>query len=364
MKRNDLLIVYGNKPKEMVLQLLAEIRPELELKEDMRIGIKPNLVVAKPADSGATTSPQLVAGIIEYLQDKGFSNLCILEGSWVGERTERAFKRCGYNDISQKYNVPLIDLQKDKSSEYKTEDLNLKICDQVMALDYLINVPVMKGHCQTKMTCALKNMKGCIPDSEKRRFHALGLHKPIARLNQIIRQDLIIIDGLMGDLNFEEGGNPVQMNRLIAAKDPVLADAYVASLMGFTTDDIPYIRLAAQFGVGSSDLDLSSQVELNHDFASASQPKARQFHHYERLIDENQACSACYGSLIHALERLNEKGELPYIQQKLRIGQYFKEKCCDGIGIGECTRQFEHFIRGCPPKSKDIVDYLIKSHNH
>ena len=26
-------------------------------------------------------------------------------------------------------------------------------------LDFMINVPVMKGHCQTKITCALKNMK-------------------------------------------------------------------------------------------------------------------------------------------------------------------------------------------------------------
>ena len=32
------------------------------------------------------------------------------------------------------------------------------------------------------MTCALKNLKGCLPDREKRRFHALGLTKPIAAL--------------------------------------------------------------------------------------------------------------------------------------------------------------------------------------
>jgi hypothetical protein len=40
--------------------------------------------------------------------------------------------------------------------------MKLRICDQVMAVDYMINIPVQKGHCQTKMTCALKNMKGCI----------------------------------------------------------------------------------------------------------------------------------------------------------------------------------------------------------
>ena len=37
------------------------------------------------------------------------------------------------------------------------------ICDSALALDFLINDPVLKGHCQTKITCALKNMKGLIP---------------------------------------------------------------------------------------------------------------------------------------------------------------------------------------------------------
>ena len=38
--------------------------------------------------------------------------------------------------------------------------------DEWETVDFLINVPVMKGHCQTKITCALKNMKGLIPNSE------------------------------------------------------------------------------------------------------------------------------------------------------------------------------------------------------
>ena len=39
-------------------------------------------------------------------------NICILEGSWIGDRTSRAFKVCGYEDISEKYNVPLVDSTK------------------------------------------------------------------------------------------------------------------------------------------------------------------------------------------------------------------------------------------------------------
>ena len=58
------------------------------------------------------------------------------------------------------------------------------------------------------MTCALKNCKGCLPDREKRRFHAEGLMRPIAALATALRPELTIVDSLCGDLDFEEGGNP------------------------------------------------------------------------------------------------------------------------------------------------------------
>ena len=62
----------------------------------------------------------------------------------------------------------------------------LQICSCVRDWDYLINVPVLKGHCQTNITCALKNLKGLIPNSEKRRFHTMGLHRPISLLITVI----------------------------------------------------------------------------------------------------------------------------------------------------------------------------------
>ena len=50
----------------------------------MRVALKPNLVVAKPASSGATTSPQVVAGTIEFLKDRGVMDITVMEGAWAG----------------------------------------------------------------------------------------------------------------------------------------------------------------------------------------------------------------------------------------------------------------------------------------
>lgn len=52
--------------------------------------------------------------------------------------------------------------RKDNYKEYDTGGMKINVCDTVMKVDYLINMPVLKGHCQTNMTCALKNMKGCL----------------------------------------------------------------------------------------------------------------------------------------------------------------------------------------------------------
>lgn len=361
MNKDLLYIIYGSDPRDMVQRALKEtnILGDIPAKDSL-IGIKPNLVVAKPAELGATTSPELVEGLIIYLKENGYDNLIIMEGSWVGDRTSLAFKACGYEELSREYDIPLIDLQRDVYKDYQVEDSSISVCNEPMDVDYLINMPVLKGHCQTNITCALKNLKGCIPDKEKRRFHTMGLHKPIAYLNRVLRQDLIIVDGIIGDLNFEEGGNPVQMNRIILGKDPVLIDSYVAQLLGYGTEDVPYIGMAENLGVGSSKVIDENIRELNQDRSPMTIPKSRLVKKLAKHVEENMACSACYGSLIHGLDRLKDQGKLSNIDEKIHIGQGYKNKESKGIGIGTCTRGFQHNLPGCPPKAKDIIDFLME----
>jgi len=343
----------------MAYELMSRSDIKSRVNKDMRVGIKPNLVVAKPSESGATTSPELVEGIILYLKDNDIHNITIMESSWVGDSTKRAFKVCGYERLSSKYGIPLVDLKNDKSKVLSYKGNDIRICSSALECDFLINVPVLKAHCQTSLTCALKNMKGCIPDSEKRRFHTLGLHDPIAFLNKFLRPHLTIVDGIKGDLTFEEGGTPVEMNRVILGADPVLIDAYAAQLLGYRADDIPYIKKAEQLGVGSSAINDSTVVEINKDCAPAHKINpGRKVAHLAEYIIEDQACSACYGSLIHALNRLDESGCLRKLKKKVHIGQGFKGQQNPGLGIGNCTSGFARCVRGCPPKARDIVEML------
>ncbi len=363
MDKKDIYIMDVEKPdsrqyKEMTKELLrqADLAGQIPAITS-RIGIKPNLVSPSEASWGATTHPEVVAGIVEYLKEHGYENLVMLESSWVGDKTSEAIKVCGYDKLSEQYGVPFLDMQKDSSSVHDCAGMQLKICDEVGKLDFLINVPVMKGHCQTKITCALKNMKGLIPNSEKRHFHAMGLHKPIAHLAMGIRQDFIVVDNICGDWDFEDGGNPVVMNRIMAARDPVLTDAYVCHIMGYAPEEVPYIPMAAALGAGCMEWEQAHIHQLNQKGNQAVLPKVRKIVQLKDAVEEVDSCSACYGYLIPALERLRQEGLLDCLHEKIHIGQGYRNKS-GNLGIGHCTAGFTHHLEGCPPTENQVYEFL------
>jgi len=317
----------------------------------MRVALKPNLVIAKPASSGATTSPYVVAGTIEFLKDCGVTDITVMESSWAGESTERAWQVCGYRELERKYGIRLLDLKNDRTRSISVAGMKIEICESPLECDRLINMPVLKGHCQTVMTCALKNLKGCIPDNEKRRFHSIGLHRPIAALNMAIRPDLILVDALCGDITFEEGGNPLEMNLLIAGRDPVKVDAYGASLMGISPSEVEHLCLAEELGVGSSEIQPDTVIETgNKQIPAQHRALPHAARHLAQYVEERDACSICYAGLIHALYRMERGRKLRDLKGKIHIGQGFRNINGKGIGYGECASGFDTFIPGCPPR--------------
>lgn len=358
INQNRLYINYGKDYAEMTYNLMREAGVGKTLEPDMKIILKPNLVVAKEARFGATTHPEVIDGIIKYLIENGITNITIAEGSWIGvPKTESAFRECGYFDLLnkyRKYNISLLDTKKDKVIFAEAEGEKLGVCKTIYEADYLINIPVLKGHCQTKMTCCLKNMKGYIPDSEKRRYHSVGLTKPIALLNSIIKPNLHIVDSICGDLDFEEGGNPVQADRIMLGFDPVLLDSYGASLLGYTEDDVGYLKLANELGLGEIINKNTIITELNANSKPAHQNSNGTASRLAKNIDEKSACSACYANLIFALDKTDTNN----LNQKVKIGQGWRGVKDNGIGVGNCTRGCAKNIKGCPPAAVDIIEFL------
>ncbi|MCL2628921.1 MAG: DUF362 domain-containing protein [Oscillospiraceae bacterium] len=351
-----IIITYAKDISKDTYETLVASDISTYLDASFSVSLKPNLVVPGPASNGAVTHPEVVDGVIRYLKDFGISRIKIIESSWVGDSTLRAFKYCGFEELSKKYNIALIDLKSDNYTTINHSGYDIKVCNEALSTDFLINIPVLKAHCQTRLTCCLKNLKGCIPDSEKRRFHTLGIHKPVAVLNAIIKTGYNVVDGICGDLTFEEGGNPVTSNRIIAGRDPLLVDSYCAELIGYNADDIDYLTYGKKIGVGQFYSKDTKIVELNAENKSAVSIRSANIgERYSSLISEDAACSACYSALTYALHRLAGNVNT---REKICIGQGFKGKSGTGIGIGTCTQGFDKCVPGCPPKAIDVLKAL------
>jgi uncharacterized protein (DUF362 family) len=371
-----LTINYGKDYVKTAYDALAASDIKTYLQKNIAVSIKPNLVVERPASEGATTHPEVAEGIIQFLKDFGIKEIKIIENSACGHSTKLAFRSCGYEALQKKYNVSLKDLKDDRFIPLKHEGIDFQISETALNSDFLINVPVLKAHCQTRLTCCMKNLKGCMPQSEMRRFHSLGLHKPIAALNVLLKTHYCVVDGICGDLSFEEGGTPIEANRIIAGQNPLLTDSYCAELIGYNPDDIGYLSYGIKYGVGEYYSQKTKIVELNTEHkpvcrinSEGTQSVPRIADKYRSLIDEDRACSVCYAALIFALHR--KGGSMR--GRKICIGQGFKNKgsaytgaasslrtagSSECLGIGNCTQGFKNYVKGCPPKAADILGML------
>ena len=353
---SKIFVNYGSDYIKTTYETLVASDIEDYLDTNFAVALKPNLVVPGPASNGAVTHHEVTEGIIKFLLDYGVKNIKIIESSGVGESTKRAFKYCGYEELSEKYGIPLIDLAKDSYGTYTHSGYDIKICDEALKTDFLINIPVLKAHCQTRLTCCLKNLKGCIPDNEKRRFHTLGIHKPVAALNALIKTGYCVVDGICGDLSFEEGGSPVTANRIIAGRDPMIVDSFAVEFIGHKPSDIGYLAYGREIGLGefySSDTEV---VELNAENKPILDTRRNNMaDRYRSLIEEDSACSVCYSSLIYALHKTGGGRKQ---KEPLLIGQGFKGEKGSGLGIGNCTSGFTKCVKGCPPKATDIIEAL------
>lgn len=346
--------IYGFGAHAMTRSLMEAANVAAMIPAGGTVALKPNLVVAASPDSGATTHPGVLSGAIEYLQAHGFEDIEIIEGSWVGDQTGRAMRAAGYDEVCEEYGVPFYDLKGDQTTPVDTPFGPIQICRRALDVDFLINLPVLKGHCQTVMTCALKNCKGCISDSEKRRFHAAGLMKPIAALACALRPQLTIVDSICGDLDFEEGGNPVPTGRMYLGTDPVQLDAYGCRLMGLELEDVPYIGLAQQWGGGSTHIAPDDIIPLNDPAQAGAYPSpSGRVGQLAKQVEADQACSACYAALIRALHTCGGAHGVP-----IAIGQGWQGKPFQGLGIGRCCDCAEQQVKGCPPTAEAIAKAL------
>jgi ferredoxin len=154
------------------------------------------------------------------------------------------FGRLGVRALAERFGVGLVDLNRAPSIEVEMSTGAIRVALICLQADYLISVPKIKTHAEAGMSAAVKNLMGCVAGTDKRLMHE-GLAANLVRLNEIIKPDLILVDGLVGmEGNGPGDGKPKRLNVLFAGTDAFLLDLVIARWVGLDRETIPYLALA------------------------------------------------------------------------------------------------------------------------
>ena len=297
--------------------------------------------------------------MLEYLQENGFRDLRVIEGSWVGSRTSEAVQTSGLLDVCRQYRVPFIDLQKDASASYDAKGMQIKVCNEAMRPGFLINMPVLKGHGQTLITCALKNAKGLIPNSEKAPLPRARLHAPIAHLNALIHWDFILVDNICGDLTLRKAATRSKWTGSSPARIRCSATASSAGPWDISRRTSPTSRWRRR-SASAAQIFLPRRSPRSTNRHRPSQTSGRRVacRRWAGMSARMQPAAPATGLLLYALNKLEaDYGRLTF-DDTICIGQNYRGKT-GSLGIGSCTQGFACSLKGCPPSAAEIYDFLL-----
>jgi len=223
--------------------------------------IKPNASFNTSAERGATTHPALVKRVVEHCFEAGARRVYAIDhvltsNAYRDSGIQRAVEDAGGTMVSIESNSAYGKVVVPGGRRLRETEVH----ELVAEADRLINIPVLKNHGSTGISCALKNLMGLVWD--RNYYHRNNLDQCIADFPLYRKPDLNVVDAyfVMAD------GGPRGRNdsRVLNAKmqfltpDIVAADAAAlaqAAQLGVRgTGGVGFVDRAAENGLGVRDL--------------------------------------------------------------------------------------------------------------
>lgn len=264
--RVDLHRAWTRLEIEAAIEAILQARePSLPQRKDARIIIKPNLNNDLVALTGNCVDLRVLGALIRGLQRRGYSDLTVADGSNVGidRRDIDSFARLRVDRLCGGLGVRLVNINADEGRPLVLHaGARPLVSATVLDKDFLISIPKIKTHAEMLLTCAMKNWVGIVVGQDKRQVH-YELGRNILALNELIRPDLIIVDGLVGmEGNGPGDGEPFRLGVLLASDDALINDLVVAQLVDMAWRDVPYLTHAGEAGRIPVSLEASIQDQV------------------------------------------------------------------------------------------------------
>ncbi len=248
-----------------VRELLDGCRWQEVIGPGASVVIKPNLCTERPEQiHTANTSIGVLRAVCEVIRERT-GDITIVESDGARYPAEAAFENNGVYRLASELGLKVRNLSKDELVEMPDPRLKgFGMARTWLEADAFITLPVMKTHATTVFTGALKNQWGCIPRYDRILLHK-HLHELIATINKIRPVTLALMDGLVGMQGRGPiNGYPINLNVLLASRDPVALDATAMRLIGLDPRTCRHALHAQKLGLGTVK---ENEIEVDGPFA-------------------------------------------------------------------------------------------------
>jgi uncharacterized protein (DUF362 family) len=359
------------------------------VKSGQTVVIKPNIVSDHGIKDGTwkggiVTDIRVIKALVEMLLPIA-GKVIIAEGASINRsETTKMFAHYGYDrlvDIDPN-KVSLLDLNNDEQIEKAVPGgkrmLFRKVPVTLEKADVIISFPVLKIHFAAVASLAIKHLQGAVPPLEKYMTHFFGLWQNLVNIHHLVKPQLTIIDGLVGQEDFGPvSGTPKKMNLLIGGTNPVAIDAVAMRIMGLDPATSPPVFLAYLQGFGPIEPDKIKIIGPSIKSVSSpfKQPDIDLGQGKDISIHASSACSGCKGYLHFVLAKLRRSD--PADTGRSLMDRPFEKKVNIFLGpatdkeinpqeknifMGICQQhhtEMGSFLPGCPPHAEVIVNGIF-----
>lgn len=239
---------------------------ESYIKGGDRVLLKVNAAFASPPMLCATSHPDLVAEVVRLCLKAGASSITVTDNP-INDPAS-CFALSGIGKAAREAGAKVVLPRKESFRTFTLEGGKLirewpLLYEPLQSANKVIGIAPVKDHHRSGASMTLKNWYGIL-GGRRNIFHQ-DIHNIIKELSMLLRPTFVILDGTTTMMrNGPTGGSLSDLkdtNTMIVSTDSVAADAYGATLLGRTLDELVFIRKAEEEGAGTSDYEsLNPQI--------------------------------------------------------------------------------------------------------
>lgn len=256
---------------DRIAGIVKEGMQELGYEPRGRLLLKPNCVFAQPEFvPDAFTRAEFIDGVMGAMAAHGqnVTKMVLGEKSGLVLPTRWCAANAGYPEVCRKHGAAISYFEEEKqvplrlSKDGRLRDL-IYVPKPLTTCDSLINLPKLKAHPWTKMTCSLKNFIGIQDDRHRLVDHNGHLEQKIADLQEVIQPQFIAVDAIVAGEKMMICAEPFPVGAIVMGTNSCAVDTVCAHMIHLDPAEVEHLRLTAERGFGPGSLD---QVEVGGDF--------------------------------------------------------------------------------------------------